>query len=373
MKQDLIISVIVPVYNGEKFVRRAVESILCQMDGRIELILVDDGSTDASAGICDEYAQKHPQIHVIHKANGGTSSAKNMAIEVAEGQYLSFMDCDDYLDEHTYSQIIPLLQEYQPDCLDFGYRYVDIQGNKTEMLHQCEKNTLLSREELETVILPPLLNLRKDDAHFVFDFCCTKIFRAEIVKKHQVRFDEEKRTWEDRTFILRHLKHCQNYYAMDRCFYNYVYTPNSLSQRYRADLLNIIIANFRHYRELFGDQFDFDTQYCNDYWAQAMENMIIRFLEEKKDRQLIRHNILAALQNEQVIHWFTNRKTNGSFQQTVQRLIVSGSFEKVLECYEKEVRRKRRQRLRSDMKNRIRRCVKKLLKGDMIALKGRTL
>lgn len=198
-----MVSVIVPVYNGEKFIRRGVGSVLGQLDGRVELILIDDGSTDSSGMICDEYASKHSGIHVIHKKNGGTSSAKNMGIEAAKGKYLSFMDCDDFLDATTFCEIIPILQKQQPDCLDFGWRYVDGEGRVSENLHQCRKNVLLPLQELETVILPPLLNLRKDDAHFVYDFCCTKVFKAEIIRTFQVRFDEEKRTWEDRTFLLR--------------------------------------------------------------------------------------------------------------------------------------------------------------------------
>jgi glycosyltransferase involved in cell wall biosynthesis len=210
MEKELIISVIVPVYNGEAFVRRAVESVLCQMNGRIELILVDDGSTDCSGTICDGYAEKYPDVHVIHKKNGGTSSAKNMGIEAAKGRYLSFLDCDDFFASDTYSQIIPILLAYEPDCLDFGWKYVNAQGEVSENLHQCKKNVLMLQQELETVILPPLLNLRKDDAHFVYDFCWNKIFKTEIIKAFHVRFDEEKRTWEDRTFLLRHfIQHCR--------------------------------------------------------------------------------------------------------------------------------------------------------------------
>ena len=339
MDSKILISVIVPVYNGEKTLRRAVESVLCQMDGRIELILVDDGSKDESGAICDEYVARCPDIHVIHKANGGTSSAKNMGIAIAKGQYLSFMDCDDYFDSDTYGSIIPILQEYQPDCLDFGLKYINQQGEVAESLHQCPKNILLSRQVLEELVFPPLLNLRKDDAHFIFDFCFNKMFKAEIIKEQGVRFDEEKRTWEDRTFLLRHLKYCQNYYAMDRCFYNYVYTPNSLSQRYSLDYFKIILANFKHYKELFEDRFDFDTQYANDYWARAIENMVFHSLEQKENRELIRQNILDTFQGAQVIQWCTMRITKSAWQRKVKDAIVSGEYEKALRYYEHQKKR----------------------------------
>lgn len=337
MSDGLMISVIVPIYNGEKTVRRAIESILCQMDGRIELILVDDGSTDSSGAICDEYSSRHEHIHVLHKSNGGTSSAKNCGLEIAKGRYISFMDSDDFFEPDTFEQIIPVLLEYQPDCLDFGFHYVNVQGDVSENMHQCRKNVLLPLQELETVILPPLLNLRKDDDHFVFDFCWNKIFKADIIQANQVRFDEDKRTWEDRTFLLRHLKNCRNYYAMDRCFYNYVFIPNSLSQQYNLEYFNIIMANFSHYRELYQDRFDFDTQYGINYRAQAIEKMIYYSLEQTENRKNIHKNILDILQNEAVIQWFTKRQTNDSFQHRVSALIASGNGSKALCYYKKRV------------------------------------
>lgn len=361
MEKELIISVIIPVYNGEAFVRRAVDSVLGQMDGRIELILVNDGSTDASGAICDEYAQKYPDIHVIHKPNGGTSSAKNMGINVAKGTYLTFFDCDDFIDDGAFSQIIPVLQEYRPDCLDFGWRYVNCSNETFEAFHQCRKNVLIPLQELEDVILPPLLNLRKDDAHFIFDFCWNKLFRAEIIHHYHVRFDEEKKTFEDRTFILRHLKYCQNYYAMDRCFYNYVYTPNSLSQRYCPDCFKIVLANFAHYRELFGDRFDFDSQYANDYWVQAVEKMIFVSLDQKENRSVIYENILETLKHEQVLHWFTKCQPKDAFGKKVQGQIMAGEYGKAIGEYSKKSAQRRRKQAVCSIKLRIRHTLGKLL------------
>lgn len=333
MDKELLISVIIPIYNSEKFLARAVDSVVRQMDGQIELILVDDGSVDASGTICDQYAAKYTNIQVIHKKNGGTSSAKNQGIRISRGRYLSFMDSDDFLDPTTYAEIIPVLLAHQPDCLDFGWNHIDIQGNAHGNLHKLKKDTLLSRQDLETVILPPLLNLCKDDDHFIFDFACNKIFKAEIIHKHNVHFDEDKKTWEDRTFLLRHLKYCNSYYCMDRCFYNYVYTPNSLSQRYDLNFFKIILANFRHYRELFQDRFDFDTQFANNYWAHSIENMIRRSLAQTEDRELIRQNILDTLRDDQVIYWYSKRVPNGYIERKTSALVTAGMPEKAVRYY----------------------------------------
>ena len=333
MGNELLISVIVPVYNAEKYIDRAIKSVLCQMDGRIELILVNDGSVDRSGEICDEYAANNPNIRVIHKENGGTSSAKNMAIKIANGRYISFMDSDDYLESSTYNEIIKVILQYEPDCIDFGWRYISDGESITPAFHKLQKNTMLGKEELTELILPPLLNLRYDPDHFIFDFCWNKVFRADIIRTHSILFDEDKRVWEDRTFLLRCLRHSENYYAMDRCFYNYVGVPGSLSQRYTTDFFRIILTNHRHYKELYGNDFDFDTQYVNNHWCRAIENMILHSLEQRENKSQIHSSILNTLSDPQVIHWYANREAQSRFQRSVGHLIVSGKGKKALRKY----------------------------------------
>jgi len=213
---------------------------------------------------------------------------------------------------------------------------------------------------LKNVILPPLLNLKKDDIHFVFDFACNKIFKADIIHRQNVHFDEDKRTWEDRTFLLRHLKHCKNYYCMEQCFYNYYFTPNSLSQRYTTDYFRIILENFRDYRELFEDCFDFDTQYVCSYWSRSIENMIFRSLEQTENTELIRQNILGTLQNDLVVHWFSRRDCVSDFEQKTSSLITSGDYSAALALYEKEYKSRLKKNNHSKMISRIKSFLKHL-------------
>lgn len=341
MDEGILISVIIPAYNAEKYLDRAVQSVLCQMDGSIELILVDDGSTDGTGMLCDSYAEMHSNVLVIHKENGGTSSAKNQGIAAARGQYLSFLDSDDYVAPTAYAQIMDVIQKYAPDCLDFGWNYIDSQGIENANQHSVQKNVLLSRETIKDIILPPLLNLRDDKLHFIFDFACTKVFKAEIIRNYSIRFDEEKRTWEDRSFLLRHLKHCDSYYSMDCCLYNYVWIPNSLSQQYRLDIFDIILANFCHYRELFSDEFEFDTEYASNHWCRAIENMIFRSLEQTENKAQIRKNILDTLDNETVRQWYANRTATNRFEERIGQLVDLGRREEALRCYERQFRKQR--------------------------------
>ena len=118
MKYKLV-SIIVPVYNVEQYLRRCIESILSQTYHNFELILVDDGSTDSSGAICDEYALADERIHVIHKPNGGVSSARNAGIDTAKGEYILFVDSDDRVEPQHISNMIPSADE---DLVRAGFK-----------------------------------------------------------------------------------------------------------------------------------------------------------------------------------------------------------------------------------------------------------
>ena len=123
MKEDIKVSIVVPVYNVEKYLNQCVDSVLAQTYKNIEVILVDDGATDASPAICDEYAEKDNRVKVVHKKNGGLSSARNSGIKVATGDYLMFIDSDDYWNaDFVLRELIDKTLASDADITCFGYR-----------------------------------------------------------------------------------------------------------------------------------------------------------------------------------------------------------------------------------------------------------
>lgn len=357
---SIIISIIVPIYNGEKYIDRVVNSILPQLSDKLELILVNDGSKDDSGNICDTYAEKYDNIRTVHKTNGGLSSARNAGIAAAKGEYLSFVDVDDYMSEDAYAKLLKIIEAYHPDCIDFGWNYVKSSGEKTANLHGLEKNKLLNRTVIEQLILPPLLNLCKDDAHFIYDFSCNKLFRKDIVQQYQVYFDENRRIWEDRPFVVHYLKYCQTYYSLDQCYYHYVDVPGSLSRRYSLQFFDIILENYRMYKEWYGDCYNFETQYVQNYWAHAVENMIFRSLEQTENKEQIRQNILQVLADQQVIQWFSKRIPKDRFEKKVSNLIHSDQAETALTYYEEKGKHVSRHKLSGDLFQRGKRIIKKI-------------
>ena len=134
MEQDILVSVIVPVYQVEEYLARCVDSILAQTYGNLEVILVDDGSKDTSGQICEEYAAKDPRVQVVHKENGGLSSARNAGIDAARGEYLEFVDSDDYLEPNVYGHMLRVLQTTQADAAQFSFREVYVNRQEEKLL-----------------------------------------------------------------------------------------------------------------------------------------------------------------------------------------------------------------------------------------------
>ena len=126
-----LISIIVPIYNVEKYLDRCLKSLLCQTYSAIEIILVDDGSPDNCPTMCDEYAEKYQNIVVIHKPNGGLSSARNAGVAKAKGDYIAFVDSDDWVSEDAYEYAMGLMIKHNADCVQFNYKMVsDLQTPK---------------------------------------------------------------------------------------------------------------------------------------------------------------------------------------------------------------------------------------------------
>ena len=130
-----LISVIIPIYNVEKYLFKCIDSVLSQTYNNIEIILVDDGSTDSCGQICDAYRQQDHRVTVIHKSNGGLSDARNAGIEIAKGDYISFIDSDDYIQPTTLELLLTRIVESEADIAICNFKYVDESGSDLESMN----------------------------------------------------------------------------------------------------------------------------------------------------------------------------------------------------------------------------------------------
>ena len=212
------VSVIVPVYKVEKYIGQCIESILSQTFKDFELILVDDGSPDSSGAICDQYAQKDSRIQVFHKENGGVSSARNYGIEKAKGEWLCFVDSDDWI-EPTY------LGDFELGKCDadiYMQGYVKEKDGSVIAKHDFEQ---CDNDEFFTI-----LSFSEDN--YIINSPCFKLFKRSIVMNHYVRFDTNTSYGEDHLFSLTYVLFARSaHYSLGTGYIYRVSEAESLTQR----------------------------------------------------------------------------------------------------------------------------------------------
>lgn len=187
------ISVIVPVYNVEKYLDRCIESLVNQTYTKLEIILVDDGSTDNSPIICDKWAKKDSRIKVIHKENGGVSSARNNGIEVANGNIVHFVDSDDWLDKNAYFELMKNF-DLSSFLVFNAYSY---DGKCFEKIFDYENSELTDQNEIITELIK---------GNIGYTNCWCKLFLMEIIKNNNLRFRTDYKVGEDFYFLYEYAK-----------------------------------------------------------------------------------------------------------------------------------------------------------------------
>jgi N-acetyllactosaminide beta-1,6-N-acetylglucosaminyl-transferase len=220
---DVLISIIVPVYNAEKYIEKCVGSLIKQTYEKIEIILIDDGSKDNSYKICKEMQSRDSRIISLSKSNGGASSARNRGLKEAKGEYIAFVDADDYV-EKDYVQI--MYEAIEKNGSDIAIckpikQYDDgatIEEKKYPNIHWCDGSGLLKFLRLEFDIN--------------WGAVWNKLFRTKIIKKYKLRYDERIKYGEDFLFVGSYLAYSYSGCIIDKVGYHYVYVGNSVSNMY---------------------------------------------------------------------------------------------------------------------------------------------
>ena len=230
------ISVIVPVYNAEKWLRRCVDSILAQTYTDFELLLIDDGSKDGSGAICDEYAATDPRVRTFHKPNGGVSSARNLGLDNASGEYITFVDADDWIE----SEYLAALIGYENADFRMSLFWVDYPDGMSSI--SCGKmpiDSILSVQETVDICNSMLWNV----------WC--KLYKRDIIKQLGLRFIVGFDLGEDTFFNYTYLSGADNAILFGKASYHYRQdNPESLSKKKPS------AATLRRFLELTEETFD---------------------------------------------------------------------------------------------------------------------
>lgn len=222
MQENPKISVVVPVYNVEVYLHRCVDSILSQDFTDLELLLIDDGSIDHSGELCDEYAIYDSRVKVFHQNNEGVSSARNIGINNAKGEFIHFVDADDWIEKDTYSSIFS--QQHMADITYISN--VEHLEDGTTVTYSMPCIFCDSREEIEKAIL----YLKDNNSKYpFFGFTWNKIFRTDIIKNNSLNFINDFALFEDEIFTDIYCKYIKSINILSVPLYHYRRTSSGLT------------------------------------------------------------------------------------------------------------------------------------------------
>lgn len=254
-----IISVIVPVYNVEKYLNKCIDSILNQTFKQVEIILVDDGSTDNSPIICDEYCSRYENIKVIHKENNRVSAARNEGIKIAIGKYIALVDSDDWIEPNMLEEMYNKAEEFQTDITMCDLKKVGIESEYT--VSQPIREGYYDRSMIEAELFPCLVMFENIEFPPTISNCVC-LFRREFLIENNLFYDEDIYFCEDSIFGSKAMYNANGFYYMkNNYFYNYFYNINSTTSTCNMKKWDSYLIINQRLKEYFKDsKFDFSRQ-----------------------------------------------------------------------------------------------------------------
>lgn len=285
------ISVIIPVYNVEKYLNRCLDSVIKQSYQNLEIILVDDGSTDNSSKICDEYAQKDKRIVVLHKENGGLSDARNKGLDICTGNYISFIDSDDWLENGFYEYVYQNLENN--DLLIFNY-----------YLSNDKKKKLIKYRDID-------LNLKKEECISelikanIQSYAWNKVYKINLFAN--IRFPKGK-NYEDQAIMHLIIDKCQKIKYCNKAFYNYYQNPKSITHtiNYKnyKDFFYVNILRGRYLRKYYPHIYEYHLNYIYSAIAKLC------WLYKNDVKYIIRYRFLRKFIVKRLFKNIFNKKIN---------------------------------------------------------------
>lgn len=317
MNESVKISVIIPIYNIKEYIERCVYSVIRQTYHNLEIILVDDGSTDGSDLVCDRLAKKDERIIVIHKKNGGLADARNAGIDRAGGEIFSFVDGDDYIEHNMYEVMVRAMKS-DVSLVTCGMRVLNSEG-------VCFSNVVWNKDRTKILTKKQCLQAFLTVGYNGFDVsCCNKLFRRELFA--DIRFINGIIS-EDIECLYRILDKVDKCACVNKSLYIYTFREGSITHsvfsKKNIDFLHIIqkiVADveMRH-PELVKDVYRFELQYLLDCWK------LVQSVADKERKQKWKERIRKRIRVDLAVN--RKRKEIGNYQFVTSRAILLGCDE----------------------------------------------
>jgi len=279
MKEDVLLTVVIPVYNVEKYLKRCIESILIQEWKNYDILLVDDGSTDSSPQICDDYAKAYDFISVIHKKNGGLSAARNTGISHAEGEYVYFPDSDDWIEPDTFIALAEVVESQKFDIISFNREFV--KGEEDAILPDSLVTQVFEGKDAFVQMLKH---------GYITGFANDKIYRKSLFTDNDIQFPIGK-YYEDLGTNYKLFLSAKKVYATNQKYYHYLIdNPDSITQSWNEKKFSDM---FGFYKEVFYSDFvrsqlnKEELQISQLYYVNGLVHILASLYKSKLDKQYI--------------------------------------------------------------------------------------
>lgn len=318
-----MLSVIIPVYKAENKLCRCVDSIIKQDYQNFEVILVNDGSPDKSGEIADNYAKKDKRIKVIHKENGGVSSARNTGIDASRGEFITFIDSDDEILDNFFSS--SMVNMSSADLYISGIKMI---FKDNGLVIKEERYSIDQTQEMSITQLYELVG--KTFPMICICGPCNKIYKSEIIKKNNIRFDTTLSLGEDTLFNLAYNKHVEKVHFDNHTYYLYYREDeNSLFSRYREDIYEIHKKVYDEWRRFI--EFANVSKNCMDSFEQLYFDLMIgcihhtyKLTKDKKQRKAIIEKVIGN-------KWIQlNTKHKSGIKNKIIRYLIRHKHKKML-------------------------------------------
>lgn len=235
------VSVVVPVYNVEKYLKRCVDSLIGQSYSNLEILLVDDGSKDSSLSICKEYELKDSRIRVFHKENEGLGLTRNYGIERATGEHVTFVDSDDYLTSDAIAVMMDRAIATNADVVIATHYY------KNEVQEVAMPERLYSGNEIKKTLMVHMMGNDGNNLDALSYTAWGKLYKKELFTKNNLVFPSERKfIWEDLAFSVEAYPVCNKVYVLHKSVYYYCFNEGSLTHTYKPNKLELVMELYRY-------------------------------------------------------------------------------------------------------------------------------
>lgn len=310
------VSIIVPVFNAEKYLNKCVQSLVNQTIKEIEIILVDDGSIDTSPDLCDKWANIDSRIRVIHKINEGQSIARNVGLEIAKGDYIAFVDSDDFIELNTYEVMHQECQENNLDVAYFTFDRIDPNGKIVYTPNAVRREIFRGKEEVDLYYLNLIGRTPSNYTNHSYTTSASmSLFKSDIIRKYNLTFPNVREiASEDLLFSLMFIAHSKAVGYFPYVFYHYLVNEGSTTTSYSDAKYTRMMRCLEKIKALCDNRFD-EKIYLPHFLSQILRiyKIAMRYETMSNDTLLVKCNKLRSYCCSSWMHIIYNHKESRKY------------------------------------------------------------